>query len=129
LYTSLARFLSSTYDKFTGRHLSYCKNTLERTQWMEKEELERLQMRKLKALLRHAYDNVPYYHRILRNNGLRPTDFKSLEDTRKIPILKRSSLKLKPEELLARNLGKRQLVACATSGTTATPLRFYLTKA
>lgn len=96
---------------------------------MEKEELKKLQVRKLKALVRHAYENVPYYHRILRKNGLRPTDFENLEDIQKIPILKRSSLKLKPEELLAKNFGKRQLVACATSGTTATPLRFYLTKA
>jgi phenylacetate-CoA ligase len=96
---------------------------------MEREELKRLQIRKLKALLRHAYANVPYYHRILRNNGFRPTDFNRLEDMQKIPILKRSSLRLKPEELLSQNLGMRQLVACVTSGTTAAPLRFYVTKA
>jgi phenylacetate-CoA ligase len=96
---------------------------------MEKEELKRLQIRKLKALLRHAYDNVPYYHRVLRDRGFRPSDFNRLEDMQEIPILKRSSLRLKPEELLAQNLGKRQLVACATNGTTATPLRFYLTRA
>jgi phenylacetate-CoA ligase len=96
---------------------------------MEKEELKRLQVRKLRALLKHAYDNVPYYHRILRKNGFRPSDFNSLKDMQKIPILKRSSLRLEPQELLAHNLRKRQLVDCATSGTTATPLRFYLTKA
>lgn len=129
MYTSLVRFLSSTIDNITGRRSSYCRNILERTQWMEKEELKKLQVRKLKALLRHAYENVPYYHRILRNNGFRFTDFKRLEDMQEIPILKRSSLKLKPEELLAQNLGKRQLIACATTGTTAAPLRFYLTKA
>ena len=129
MYTNLVRFLSSTYDKFTGRRLSYCRNILEKTQWMEKEELKKLQTRKLKALLRHAYENVPYYHRILRNNGFLPTDFNRVEDMQKIPILKRSSLRLKPDELLTQNLEKRQIVACATTGTTATPLRFYLTKA
>jgi phenylacetate-CoA ligase len=96
---------------------------------MEKEELKKLQTRKLKALLMHAYENVPYYHKILRNSGFRPANFNRLEDMQKIPILKRSSLRLKPEELLAQNLKKRQLVACTTSGTTARPLRFYLSKA
>jgi phenylacetate-CoA ligase len=95
---------------------------------MKKEELKRLQKRKLKALLRHAYENVPYYHRILRNSGFRPANFNSLDDMQRIPILKRSSLGLKPEEMLAQNLGKRQIVVCATSGTTATPLRFYQRK-
>jgi phenylacetate-CoA ligase len=129
LYATLVRFLSSRYDEFTRRRLSYCGNILERTQWMEKEELKKLQTGKLKALLRHAYENVPYYHRILRNSGFRPADFNRLEDMQRIPILKRSSLRLRPEELFAQNLRKSQIVACATSGTTAAPLRFYLTKA
>lgn len=129
MYTSLVHFLSWTYDKFTGGRLSYCRNVLERTQWMEKEELKKLQTRKLKALLRHAYENVSYYHKVFRNNSFRPTDFNRLEDMQRIPILKRSSLRLKPEELLARNIRKRQLHARATSGTTARPLRFYLRKA
>ena len=86
-------------------------------------------MRKLKALIGHAYENVPYYHRILRNNGFRPANFNRLEDLQKIPILKRSSLRLKPDQLLTRNLEKRQKIACATSRPTATPLRFYLRKA
>lgn len=96
---------------------------------MEKEELKKLQTRRLKALLRHAYENVPYYHRIFRNSGFQPANFKRLEDMQRIPILKRSSLKLKPEELLTQNLAKRQIVACKTGGTTAAPLRFYLRKA
>lgn len=125
MYTSLVNFLSSTYDKFTGRRLSYCRNVLERTQWMEKEELKKLQTRKLKALLRHAYENVPYYHRIFRNKGFRPTDFNRLEDLQKIPILKRFSLRLKPEELLAKNLGKRQLVARATHRHDCYPLAIF----
>jgi phenylacetate-CoA ligase len=123
------RFLSSTYDRFTGRSLSYYRRILERTQWMEKEELKKLQTQKLKALLRHAYENVPYYHRILRDNGFRPSNFNRLEDMQRVPILKRSSLRLKSGELLTQNLEKSRIVASATSGTTASPLRFYLTKA
>lgn len=128
MYTDLVRLLSSARDKFNGNRSSYCRSILEKTQWMEKEKIEQLQLRKLKALLRHAYENVPYYHRIFREKGFRPADFMRLEDMRKIPILKRSSLKLRPEKLLAQNLKKKQLVACTTSGTTATPLRFYHAK-
>lgn len=125
MYTHLAHFLSLAYDKITNGHLYSCKAVLEKTQWMKKEELQRLQMRKLRILLNHAYDNVPYYHDLLKKRSLRPTDFRSLEDLRKLPVLQRSQLRLKTDELTAKNVGKSELIPCKTSGTTATPVKFY----
>ncbi len=128
LYTRIVSLASSIEDKLSRRHLSYCREYLERTQWMKRAELEKLQLQKLKALLRHAYENVPYYHKILRESDFRPADFNSLKDMQRIPVLKRSSLKLKSQELLARNLCKKQIIASATSGTTAAPVRFFIGK-
>jgi phenylacetate-CoA ligase len=109
-------------------HFYSCRKTLDKTQWMKKEELQQLQMRKLKMLLRHAYENVPYYHELFRKSGFRPTDFGKLEDLQKIPVLRRSDLRSKLNELVARNVKKSELVSCKTSGTTATPLKFYQSK-
>jgi phenylacetate-CoA ligase len=92
---------------------------------MKKAELQQLQIRRLKTLLRHAYDNVPFYHESFRKSGFRPGDFTRLEDLRKVPVLQRSDLRLNSRELLARNVSKSELISCATSGTTAAPLRFY----
>jgi phenylacetate-CoA ligase len=92
---------------------------------MKKEELQQLQIQKLKVLLRHAYENVPYYHESFKRNGFHPSDFNKLEDMQKIPVLQRSELRLKQKEIMARNVKKKDLVSCATSGTTATPVKFY----
>jgi len=95
---------------------------------MKKEELQQLQLRKLKALLNHAYENVPYYHELFRKKGFRPNDFAKLEDLQKIPVLRRSDLRSKSNELIARNAKRSDLISCATSGTTAAPIKFYHSK-
>jgi len=38
----------------------------ERTQWLPAQDLRRLQLEKLKKMLRHAAENVPYYRRSFR---------------------------------------------------------------
>jgi len=92
---------------------------------MKKEELQQLQLQKLKVLLKHAYENVPYYHESFRKIGFRPTELTRLEDLHKIPVLQRSDLRYETNELLAKNIGKTEIVTCKTSGTTATPVEFY----
>lgn len=92
---------------------------------MKKKELQKLQMRKLGVLLRHAYENVPYYHESFKKNSFHPDDFRTFRDLQKIPILHRSELRLKSNALMARNAEKSELVSCKTSGTTATPVKFY----
>jgi len=38
----------------------------EKSQWWNLKELERMQEKKLRALIRHAWNNVPYYRRIFK---------------------------------------------------------------
>ena len=101
---------------------------LEKTQWMKKDELKELQLRKVKALLRHAYENVPYYHALFKEKGFRPDHFGGLDDLHKIPVMQRSVLGSKRNELIPGNVKESELVSCKTSGTTSTPLLFYHSK-
>ena len=48
---------------------SYLAN-LEESQWLPRADMERLQMRKLKALLRVAYDHVPWYRNQIVQAGI-----------------------------------------------------------
>ena len=95
---------------------------------MKKKDLQRLQLKKLKALLRQAYENVPYYHKVFRREKFRPNDLKRLKDLRKVPVLERSALRDKLEKLMATNIQKKELVYRATNGTTAAPVKFYRSK-
>jgi phenylacetate-CoA ligase len=100
---------------------------LERNQWLKPESLVDFQQKRMRALLKHAYENVPYYHRIFKSRGLHPCEISKLEDLKKLPILKKTLISSRPDELTARNLSKREIIARYTSGTTAEPLRFYTT--
>lgn len=53
---------------------------LQESQWWSKEQLEEYQLQQLSTLLQHAYENVPYYHRIFDERGLKPKDIQDFKD-------------------------------------------------
>jgi phenylacetate-CoA ligase len=61
-------------------------------QWLPKEKLEQIQLTKLKKMVHHAYDSVPYYRTMFNNLKLSPDDIKSVEDLEKIPITTKKDL-------------------------------------
>jgi len=121
---ALVRFLSVAFDRLKGGYFYNYRKVLDRSQWLKKEELRLMQVRKLKVLLTHVFENVPYYHALFKSVAFRPTDFRDLGDMQKIPVLQRSYLRANFPDLLARNVNKANLVSCATSGTTSAPLKF-----
>jgi len=105
-----------------------CRRYLEKTQWMKKRELQRLKLKRLKALLKYAYENVPYYHEAFRNSNFKPDDFRGLKDLHRVPILKKQTIRKNLEQLLAKNFPKKKRICRFTTGTTATPVKFYRDK-
>ncbi len=100
---------------------------LEKTQWMTKEELARIQWEKLKAVIAHAYDNVPYYRNLFKSNGLRPSDITSPEDMQKLPITTKEDFRKNfPENVTAKNIDKKSWVLNSTSGSTGSPFEFII---
>ena len=102
---------------------------LRRNEWLSPDALKEIQWRKLKRLLRHAYENVPYYHRLFDDAGIRPEDIKSPQDLSKIPITTKAQIQdLAPEEIMARGIDRGKCIEFRTSGSSGRPLSVYLTK-
>lgn len=101
---------------------------LEKTQWLRGQDIIHLQRNRLRALLHHAYENVPYYHMIFARRNLRPSDIRTVEDLNKLPILRKTDIGKSSQELLAKNLSHREIVPRYTGGTTASPMKFYRTR-
>ena len=97
----------------------------ETNQWLSYEELINYQNEKLRKLLRHAYENVPYYRDRMGRLKLRPEDIRTVEDLHKLPVLTRAELKNNLAELRARNYHRWQLKLGHTSGTTGSPLEIW----
>lgn len=93
----------------------------EANQWLSPGELERYQEIRLQRLVKHAYENVPYYNDLMKRRRLLPDDIRSLGDLQKLPVLKKSDIKKNFESLQSRK-GRLFFRKGHTSGTTGTPL-------
>lgn len=99
---------------------------LEKSQWLSREELEAFQLKRLKMILRHSYENIPYYRDLFDRLKLVPGDFESLDDLKKIPPLDKEILRKNFKLLTATNAKKFNPYLYRTSGTSGEPLEFNL---
>ncbi len=125
MYRNLASLLFIAYDNFEHRHVYRHRKYLERSQWLGRQDIERLQVKRVKALLFHAFENVPFYHESFRKADFRPSDFHSLDDMRRIPVLKKPKVRENVDKLRAVNSSEGKVKTWFTSGTTAVPVKLF----
>jgi phenylacetate-CoA ligase len=80
------------------------------------ERIERLQRRRIRAIIRHAYETVPFYRRAMNEARLRPGDFRTARDLERLPLLDDVVVRRNPEEFLSSAYQGRPLVSLETSG-------------
>ena len=100
-------------------------NEFEENQRLTVSGLEALQDEKLKDLIQHAYDNVPYYNTIMQRQKIRPADITTRKGLYKLPILTREHVKQNADDLISKSYPKKLLRHGHTSGTTGSPLEFH----
>lgn len=84
-------------------------------------ELEQLQLRRLQWTVRHAYENVPHYHRRFTEHGVTPDDIRTLADIRRLPFTTKADLReTYPFGMVAVPMADVRRVH-ASSGTTGRP--------
>ncbi len=88
-------------------------------------EMRDYQSRRLREIVSHAYETVPYYRELWDQIGLRPSDVASVDDLHKLPILTRDSLIANRERLVSSRASRRDLRLATTSGTTGYPVSVY----
>lgn len=95
---------------------------------MPKDKLEKLQEQRLKKMVQHCYNRLPFYKRRFKKAGIKPSDIKNLDDLEKIPFTVKDDLrKAYPYELVATDLSD-VLELHASSGTTGHPTTCAYTK-
>lgn len=120
-------FILPIYDFAKGTSRFRCNRILSKTQWFSREQVEHIQNRNLRALIKNAYENVPYYRRLFKEKNLHVDDIRTKEDLAKLPVLLKSDIRKHFSELISRNYPANQLVY-RTSGGTGDQIRFYVTK-
>ncbi len=105
----------------------YLNEMEEQEQWTL-EQIKKLQIQKLKSLITHCYNTVPYYHELFKKQGLKPSDIKTLEDLKQIPLLTKETIKKRFSDLISKDFDERKLIKDFSSGSTGEPLKFLYSK-
>ena len=95
---------------------------------MPAQEIKKLQLKELKGLIKHCYENSAFYKKKLDGAGLKPESIRSLDDLTKIPFTVKSDLKDNyPFGMVAVKVDEIVEIH-ASSGTTGNPIVGAYTK-
>ena len=126
--TLFRRFLFPAYEThLRGRGTLRYLNEYDRLQWASPEQIAAIQWRKLQFLVRHCWDEVPYYRRRWSEAGAAPGEIRSLEDFARLPVLTKQDIRANYDDLHARSYRGRMLYK-TTSGSTGEPLLLGYTR-
>ncbi|MCL4487839.1 MAG: hypothetical protein M1570_06875 [Chloroflexi bacterium] len=81
------------------------------------ERIREIQNRRVRAMTRHAYDTVPFYRAAMDEIGLRPEEFRTAEDLRKLPLLTSEEIARSPDRFLSHRFANGPTLSLESSGT------------
>ena len=126
-FNSFARSIAlPSKDLIERTSISTKLSYLERSQWWSKDDLLTFQTQRLRQLIHHAYDNVPYYHDLFRSLGLLPADISTVDDLKKIPVLTKNEVRSSPERFLATGVNTSVLIRETTSGSSGKVFTYFI---
>lgn len=105
-------------------YLKYLKY-LEESQFRPLEEVRSDQLRRLRQLVFHAFQNTDYYSARMRQHGLNPSDLQTWDDLSRLPLLTKDEVRANKEAMVARNFPRPGLVPKSTSGSTGLPIELF----
>jgi phenylacetate-CoA ligase len=108
-------------ERYGGRYRDF-QDLLTRSDRWSRDELLSYQNERLRAIVTHAYDTVPYYRARFDERRLKPADIRTQADLEKLPLLTKEDIRSHYEALKSTALPDKQMRSGHTSGTTGTPL-------
>lgn len=100
-----------------------------RAQYWDTATLRSYADERLRRLIQHAGQHVPYYRELFRAIGFDPATFHGREDLARLPLLDKETVRSRWKDMIADNAEAFCPTGFQTSGSTGTPLRFLLSAA
>ncbi len=98
---------------------------LQRCEKMSADELNSIRIERLRDILEHAAEFVPFYKRRFAESGFSPAAVTDFSDLQKIPVLTKKDIQENRETLISTAYKRQDLIANRTGGSTGSPLQFY----
>lgn len=122
-----AASLKNCIERYGGSFGDILNGYRTRASWSSS-QLEEYQSVRLRKMISHCYETVPYYHRLFDEGGVNPGSIRSREDLAKLPILTKSMVNERPEDFLSSSFAGKHLVKRHTSGTTGSSFQFVMNR-
>ena len=123
------KLILPTADIATGQTISKFHNFLMKSQWWSLDKLQNFQLAKLKQLIHHSYNTVPYYRNLFDQINLSPTDISTLNDLQKIPLLTKETIQRQGfDKFVSNKFRLKKIIKKSSSGSTGQPLKYFTTK-
>lgn len=116
--------LNLYYKRYTGRVARQIIDDLEKSKRWSKAEISEHQSERLHEMVKYCYSNIDFYHRTFVEYGIKPADITSVVDIKKLPILKKETVRKNLEFI--KNKRTKPYITQNTSGSTGTPLSLWL---
>ncbi len=106
--------------------LNYVIRLLTHLKWTEK-TLQEYQNECIQRVVKNAYENVPFYHKVFQAADISPSDIKTVADLNKIPMIRKTDLKkVAVTDLISKKKEISRLKKITTGGSTGKPFSMYL---
>lgn len=112
----------------TGSKIPEYLKEIEELQYKPQDEIRRYQKNKLKQLLLHAYENVPYYNRVLKESEVVTDGNVNLDNFSEIPILTKEIIRKEGGNLHSKDYKSRKPYENTSGGSTGEPVKFIQDK-
>lgn len=119
--------LRRLWYRYKGYPAQEILDLLEESQWWSSDRMREFRGEKVRKLIDHCWENVPYYRRVMDERGLSPADIQNVEDLAKLPVLTKELVRENREDLRARNIPQDQMIPASTGGTTGEPMTIWNT--
>ncbi len=109
----------------TARYFRFLRNT---ENW-SREQIDAYQNERLRLLVRHSVEHVPYYRDLFQQLNLKSDDIQTKADLKKIPVVTKAIMKAEgTERFTAEGFPKKEMIYERSGGSTGEPLSYYVTK-
>jgi phenylacetate-CoA ligase len=96
-----------------------------RTPFLDPEQVYALRDRRVREIVRHAVESVPYYADLFRSLGAAPQDIRTAADLRRLPLLDKETVHADPARFLSTSPRARDAVRYVTTGTSGLKLTVW----